>query len=33
VVRDAIRAYVCIGPALTEDERRAVLVVLRLQEN
>lgn len=32
VVIDAIRAYVGSGPALTDDERRAVRVVLRLHE-
>ena len=30
IVVDAIRAYVGIGPALTDEERRAVRVVLRL---
>jgi hypothetical protein len=32
VVLDAIRAYVGIGPALSDEERRAVRVVLRLHE-
>ena len=32
VVVDAIRAYVGSGPALTDDERRAVRVVVRLHE-
>jgi hypothetical protein len=32
VMVDAIRAYVGSGPALTDDERRAVRVVLRLHE-
>jgi hypothetical protein len=32
VVIDAIRAYVGNGPSLTDDERRAVRVVLRLHE-
>ncbi len=32
VVVDAIRAYVGSGPALTDDERRAVRVVARLHE-
>ena len=32
VVVDAIKAYVGSGPALTEDERRAVRVVLKLHE-
>jgi len=33
VVIDAIRAYVGNGPALTEEERHAVRVVLRLHES
>jgi hypothetical protein len=32
VVIDAIRAYVGLGPALTDEERRAVRVVLRLHD-
>jgi predicted transcriptional regulator len=32
VVVDAIRAYVGSGPALSDDERRAVRVVVRLHE-
>jgi hypothetical protein len=32
VVVDAIKAYVGSGPALTDDERRAVRVVLKLHE-
>jgi len=32
ILLDALRAYVGSGPALTEDERRAVRVVLRLHE-
>jgi hypothetical protein len=32
MVLDAIRAYVGIGPALSDEERRAVRVVLRLHE-
>jgi hypothetical protein len=32
VVIDAIKAYVGTGPALTDDERHAVRVVLRLHE-
>ena len=32
VVVDAIRSYVGSGPALTDEERRAVRVVLRLHE-
>jgi len=33
VVIDAIRAYVGNGPGLTDDERRAVRVILRLHES
>jgi hypothetical protein len=32
VLVDAIRAYVGSGPGLSDDERRAVRVVLRLHE-
>jgi hypothetical protein len=32
VVIDAIRAYVGNGPTLTDEERRAVRVVLKLHE-
>ena len=32
VVVDAIKAYVGSGPMLTEDERRAVRIVLKLHE-
>ena len=32
VLIDAIRAYVGTGPALSDEERRAVRVVLRLHE-
>ena len=32
VVIDAIRAYVGTGPALSDEERRAVRVVLRLHQ-
>jgi hypothetical protein len=32
VVVDAIRSYVGSGPSLTDDERRAVRVVLKLHE-
>jgi hypothetical protein len=32
VVIDAIRAYVGLGPALTDEERRAVRIVLRLHD-
>jgi hypothetical protein len=32
VVVDAIKAYVGSGPALTDDERRAVRIVLKLHE-
>lgn len=32
VVIDAIKAYVGTGPALTDDERHAVRVILRLHE-
>lgn len=33
VVIDAIKAYVGSGPALTDDERRAVRVVLKLHQS
>ena len=32
VIIDAIQAYVGSGPALTDDERRAVRVVLKLHQ-
>jgi len=32
VVIDAIKAYVGSGPGLTDEERRAVRIVLRLHE-
>ena len=32
VLVDAVRAYVGTGPALSDEERRAVRVVLRLHE-
>ncbi len=32
VLVDAIRAYVGTGPSLTEDERRAVRIVMKLHE-
>jgi hypothetical protein len=33
VVIDAIRAYTGSGPALTDEQRRAVRVILRLHES
>jgi hypothetical protein len=32
IVIDAVRAYIGSGPGLTDEERRAVRVVLRLHE-
>lgn len=32
VVADAVRAYIGVGPALTDEERRAVRVILKLHQ-